>query len=147
AQSHLIAGTLDAWSVAPQAFTAAGRLDSPMWTARTLPLELPEYLRVVNDYVDPPLFTETVLPRPEDGPPYLLLQMPVDAPAPYLSDRVDQSFLALRDHLQVAAGWDFLQRLDDMYHVPETQPLPGLSNLTWNKAGRAFDYDARSLLS
>lgn len=145
-QSHLIASTLDAWSVAPQAFTADGRLDSPAWSAVTLPHELPPYLLAINQTNDPPLFVESVHPPEPEGPPYLLLQMPVDAPAPYLSDRVDQSFLALRDHVIRAAGWDFLGTLDNMYEVLETRPLPGQPDQTWNKAGRAFDYYGRHVL-
>jgi TolB protein len=146
-QSHLIAGSLDAWSVAPQAFTADGRLDHPAWSPRTMSRNLSDHLQRVNETVDAPLFVEEVATVQGDGPPYLVLQLPVNAPAPYLNDRVDQSFLALRDHVINAAGWDFLGELDNMFAVLDTPPLPEQSNQTWNKAGRAFDYYARHVLS
>ncbi|NIV33539.1 MAG: hypothetical protein GWN58_30055, partial [Anaerolineae bacterium] len=59
-QSHLIAGSLDAWSVAPQAFTTNGRLSDAHWSARTLPQPLPQRLQTINQTVDEPFFVETV---------------------------------------------------------------------------------------
>lgn len=144
AQSHLIASTLDAWSVAPQAFTADGRLDDPDWSAVTLPIELPPHLQAINDHSDAPFFVENV--NPENGLA-LLLQLPVNAPAPYLSDHVDQSFLQLRERVNLAVGWDFLGELDHMYEPIDTRPLPGQSDETWNKAGRALDFYSRHVLS
>ena len=87
-----------------------------------------------------PLFPEPVAAPAAEAPPYLLHELPVNAPAPYLSDRVDQSFIALRERVMVDAGWDFLGELDQMYEAIDAQALPGQSNRTWNKAGRAFDY-------
>jgi TolB protein len=139
-QSHLIASSLDAWSVAPQAFTTGGRLDDPNWSARTLPLPLPEHLETINQAVDDPFFVETVFPPREEGAPYLLQEVSINAPAPYLNDRVDQSFLTLRRQVQEEAGWDFLGEVDNLFEPLEAGPSPGQSARTWNKAGRAFDY-------
>jgi hypothetical protein len=85
---------------------------------------------------------ETVFSPQEEGAPYLLQELAVNAPAPYLSDRVDQSFTALRRRVEALAGWDFLGQLENLYTPMELQPLPGQSPFTWNKAGRAFDYDS-----
>lgn len=146
-QNHLIASTLDAWSVAPQAFTANGRLDSPTWSALTLPRTLPNHIQAMNQQADQPLFIENLAPDPAGGPPYQLFQLPINAPAPYLSDRVDQSFLALRDQVILQSGWDFLGEVDNMYAPLASLPLPGLSAQSWNKAGRAFDFYARHALA
>jgi TolB protein len=68
-----------------------------------------------------------------------LWEVPVNAPAPYLSDKVDQSFLALRRRVIDEAGWDLLGQLDNMFTPLEAKPLPGQPIQSWNKAGRAFD--------
>lgn len=146
-QSHLIAGSLDAWSVAPQAFTASGRLDDANWSVRTLPDPLPERLVEMNETPQEPFFVETVFPPQEEGAPYFLQELAVNAPAPYLSDRVDQSFTALRRLVEEQAGWDFLGELDNLYEPLQSQPLPGQSPYSWNKAGRAFDYHADHTLA
>jgi TolB protein len=139
-QYHLIASSLDAWSVAPQSFTTAARLDQPSWSAHTLPRPLPEALQAISQSPSPLLFQEAVAPAAAEGPPYLLRELPVNAPAPYLSDRVDDYFLALRERVQLEAGWDFLGEVDQLYEAIDARSLPGQSNQTWNKAGRAFDY-------
>lgn len=146
-QTHLIASSLDAWSVAPQAFTVNGRLDDANWSVRTLPVELPERLAVMNQTPAEPFFVETVFPPQEEGAPYFLQEVAVNAPSPYLSDRVDQSFVALRRLVQQTAGWDFLGQLDNLYEPLEALPLPGQSAFTWNKAGRAFDYQSEQALA
>lgn len=146
-QHHLIASSLDAWSVAPQAFTTGAQLDDPHWSARTLPLEMPEHLQGLNDTSQPPLFVEDVADPQTEGAPYLLRELPVNAPAPYLSDRVDQSFLALRQRVIEETGWDFLGQVDQMYDRIDARPPPGQSARNWNKAGRAFDYFANYALA
>ena len=144
---HLIATSLDAWSVAPQAFTTDARLDDPHWSARTLARELPEHLAQLNNGPESPLFVENVAQPQPEGPPYLLRELPVNAPAPYLNDRVDQSFRALRQRVIEEAGWDFLGQVDQMYERMDAQPPPGQSDRNWNKAGRAFDYYAAYALA
>lgn len=139
-QSHLIASSLDAWSVAPQAFTANGRLDDVHWSALTLPQPLPQRLEAVSQTVDEPFFVETVYAPQPEGAPYFLQELAVNAPAPYLNDRVDQSFVTLRKRVIEKAGWDFLGEVDNLFEPLEARPLPGQNARSWNKAGRAFDY-------
>lgn len=146
-QTHLIASSLDAWSVAPQAFTVNGRLDDASWSVRTLPATLPRRLDEMNQAPVEPFFVETVFPPQEEGAPYFLQELAVNAPSPYLSDRVDQSFNALRRLVEQRAGWDFLGQLDNLYEPMQAQPLPGQSALSWNKAGRAFDYESDHALA
>ena len=146
-QNHLIASSLDAWSVAPQAFTTNEWLDDPNWSARTLSRELPDHLQALNEAPQAPLFVESVDDPQAEGAPYLLRELPVNAPAPYLNDHVDQSFLALRQRVVEEAGWDFLGQLDQMYERIDAKPPPGQSARNWNKAGRAFDYFANYALA
>lgn len=160
-RTFLLAGSPNAWGVAPQAFASNGRLSSPSWSAVTLPLEL------IDDWSgadvagnETPLFVEALapLPTPETAvsaltptpipvPAVQLFQVPVNAPSPYLSDRVDQSFLALRQRVLTTAGWDALGQLDNMFAALDSQPLPGQPVQSWNKAGRAFDLPYREALA
>ncbi len=148
AQNYLMAGSPTGWGVSPQAFVADGRLDDPAWTANPLtPAQTDNIARFDSQYPDKPLFTEALAPPEKTGPPIMLFEMPVSAPAPYLSDRVDQSFLALRQRTLGEAGWDFLSKLDNMFETINAKSAPGQSNQTWNKAGRAIDIAYRDALS
>ena len=147
-QSFLMAGSPVGWSAAPQAFVADGRLDDPTWTANPMtPAQAENAARLDSQYPDKPLFTEALAPPERTGPRVKLFEIPVNAPSPYLSDRVDQSFLALRQRLAADGGWDFLAQLDNMFEAIEEKSAPGQSNQTWNKAGRAIDLAYRDVLS
>jgi TolB protein len=140
-RSFLIAGSPDAWGIAPQTFAADGRIEAPHWSAVTLPPDIAQNLRNIDrdDMSDEPLFREALASAQADGAPVELFELPINAPSPYLNDRVDQSFLALRQRVQIEAGWDFLGQLDQLFVDISNRPLPGLPREDWNQAGRAFD--------
>lgn len=146
-RSYLIAGSAEAWGITPQVYTAVGPLADPSWAAVTLSPALSESLENMDGLVaEKPLYIEA-LARPERGrPPVMLFEMSVNAPSPYLSDQVDQSFTALRERVIEEAGWDFLGLLNGMYEPLETRPQPGQTAESWNKAGRAFDFYYREAL-
>ena len=144
-RTYLIAGNTTAWNIAPQAFAGEGFIEDPVWSPYRLPAELAA--RLPDEAPLAPLYTEIVDPPAAAGPPYLLQSLPVRAPAPYLSDRVDDSFAALRTRAQQETGLDFLAQLDNMFEPLDRQPLPGQSPRTWNKAGRAFDLSYRPVLA
>lgn len=84
----------------------------------------------------PPLYTEIV---ERETPPYDLKYLPgVDAPNARLSDRVDDSFNALRERVRSETGYDFLGALSDAWR-PITARNDGASYRSWHKAGRAID--------
>jgi TolB protein len=156
----LLAASRDVWGVAPQTFVSEGRLADPTWTAVSLPPDLIANLRPIDSpRADVPLFVEALAQAnaaaedeegTEDDPdaaPYQLFELPVSAPSPYLNDRVDQSFLALRQRVQAEAGWDFLGQLDHMFHPLTQKPLPGQPSQSWNQAGRAFDITYQEALA
>ncbi len=61
----------------------------------------------------------------------------VEAPSPFLHDRVDESFVALKTKLAELTGWDLLSSLENAF-VPLTSPLfPDMEN-DWLYTGRAF---------
>jgi TolB protein len=74
-----------------------------------------------------------------DGPPYAFKHLPgVEAPNARLSDRVDDSFNALRQRVIQETGYDFLGVLSDAWR-PIDDDTDGASYRSWHKAGRAFD--------
>jgi len=147
-RDYLFAASADAWGVNPQVFAADGRLGRPSWSAVTLSPAVQETMRPIDPVRVPrPLYIEAVSQPEPDKPPVALWDVPVNAPLPYLSDRVDQSFLALRERVMDEAGWDFLGRVDRLYEALDEKPLPDQTNESWNKTGRAFDFYYREVLS
>lgn len=141
-ESFLVAGSFGGIGVVTQAYAHNGLLDDPDWSPIVLAqhFEPRGYLREVAQAQDAPLYVEAVTETPNNTPPYLMYELPVNAPSPFLSERVDQSFLALRERLVVEAGWDFLGQVDNMFEPITAAALPGMTDRTWNKAGRAFDF-------
>jgi TolB protein len=146
-RSFLLSGSVEAWSVVPQMFVSDGRIDDPSWTAVRLTPEMSNRLHNIDRLAANEQLYVEALAEPQDGqPPALLFPVDVNAPSPYLSDAVDQSFAALRQRVIAEAGWDFLGRLDGMFEAVDARPLPGQSAESWNKAGRAFDFYFREAL-
>lgn len=147
-QNYLVAGSPSGWGVAPQALALNGRLEDPAWTSNPLtPAQIDNISSLDEQYPDKPLFTEALKRPAGKGPPVMLFEMPVSAPSPYLSDRVDQSFLALRQRMVEEVGWDYLGQLDHMFEALAERHIPGTDRRTWNKAGRAFDLPYQEALT
>lgn len=145
---YLVASKPDAWGVAPQTFAGQGALSHPSWSGINLSRELVHDLSSIDPVEDTnPLFVEAIATPEADQPPAMLFELPVSAPSAYLSDEVDQSFLALQERVKQEAGWDLLGRLDGMFEPISSRPLPGLDAESWNKAGRAFDLYYREAMA
>jgi TolB protein len=117
----------------------------PAWTATPLPQAL------VNAGGLPapgntPLYIEQEDARDTD-PPFRLNPIPgVTVEDALLSDRVNDSFNALREAALENAGWDFLGRLDDAFWRIERPPQPGEEARSWLKTGRAFGITRSGIL-
>ncbi len=144
-QSYLV-GSSAVWGVAPQAFAAEGIFSDLSWSALAFTPELAERLPSA-EIEAAELFTEAVAVPIAGQPPVQLFELPVSAPMPVLSDKVDQSFEALRERVQTEAGWDYLGQLEAMFKELDTPPQPGSDGHSWNKAGRAFDLTYRDVLA
>lgn len=84
----------------------------------------------------PPLYVEEAS---RESAPYDLNYLPgVRAPNARLSDRVDDSFNALRQRVLAETGYDFLAVLSDAWR-PIGADDEGASFESWHKAGRAID--------
>lgn len=109
---------------------------SPVWTRQPLPAALvnagglPDQSRV--------LYNEQV--GRADAPPFYRLNTigDVDVEQARLSDRVNDSFTAMREKVLAQTGWDFLGRLDDAWWTLDYRPQPGEDFCNWHLTGRAF---------
>ncbi len=110
--------------------------DSPNWTSAPLPQAL------VNTGGLPAASSEALYVEQEQrlaiDPPYRLRAINVSTDQPSMSERVDDSFNALRQAVLEAAGWDVLGRLDDAFWSLDRPPSPNESPRSWLKTGRAF---------
>ncbi|MBL8117650.1 MAG: PD40 domain-containing protein [Anaerolineae bacterium] len=112
---------------------------SPVWTGRPLPANLVSS-GGLGSGVPQPLFIEQVASADRNGLFGLgtLLSIEVSRSKPYLSDKVNDSFNALREQALEMAGWDFLGRLDDAFWDLNHLPEPGEERRNWYMTGRAF---------
>lgn len=125
----------DASGFAPVIAVAPGSRD-PSWTLAPLPAAL------VNSgglppAITEPLYVENVTERPTD-PRFALNNIGVDVENAVLSDRVNDSFIALREAALEQIGYDFLGRLDAAFWPLDRPPEPGVERRNWHLAGRAF---------
>jgi TolB protein len=117
----------------------------PTWTSTPLPQAL------VNAGGLPAPITTPLYIEQEDGrntdPAYRLNPIPgVTVEDALLSDRVNDSFNALREAALEQGGWDFLGRLDDAFWRIERPPQPGEEVRSWLKTGRAFGITRSGIL-
>lgn len=140
-REFVAAAALGAWGAAPVAVPIDGQLGAMSWTLGKLPDTLQGTIAEAAAHVDAPLYSERLTQSSgNSNSPYTVVPVSeLRAPNPSLSDRVDESFNALRLRLIANAGWDFLQVLDNAYLDLNTPLSPGLPYENWNKAGRAFD--------
>jgi hypothetical protein len=83
-------------------------------------------------------------PTPAEGVPYELISLPgvsCEKGSSSLSDRVNDSFNALRRRVREEAGWDYLVELDSAWLPLSYTPPSGHSRRSWHLCGRAFALD------
>lgn len=137
--SLLLTGQSVSWEGAVEAFILPGLASAPDWTESPLPPPQGTLAFAATAPLPGP-FAEPVTAPDAQTNLYLLKNISgIVADSPILSDRVDGSFIALRDHANQAAGWDFLGRLDNVFWSLDRPLEPGQDSRNWHKAGRAFD--------
>jgi TolB protein len=119
---------------------------NPVWTIGTLPPAL------VNSgglplSGDDPLYVEQAQESNSD-PLYQLgsLVNISGVELAFLSDRVNDSFNALRIEANDVIGWDFLGQLSDALWDLNYRPPPGVPNRNWHRTGRAFSFNRNQIL-
>lgn len=140
-REFIAAAAVDAWSAAPVAVAIDGDIRAISWTLRPLVTTAQGSVAAAQGYVDPPLWQEQIREISDDPEvPYAFVEISgVQAPYPFLNDRVDEAFEALRLRVIVEAGWDFMGTLDNLTIPLNIPQAPGEALESWNRAGRAFD--------
>jgi TolB protein len=110
---------------------------APHWTSVPLPASLVNS-GGLGPAVVQPLYIEQVQSTGGDPPYDLNLLIDVDAPVAALSDRVNDSFNALRVQANEVIGFDFLGQLEDAFWPIDRLPQPGEPRRNWHMTGRAF---------
>ncbi len=129
------------WETSAHTFSLPSYARDLDLTSTTFPVSMQgEIAQAAGDPLKP-AFEEALVSEPQPGEdvPYRLVTLNVVAPSPYLSDRVDGSFTALRENVTRLSGWDFLGSLDGVLWDIDRNPEPGEESRNWHKAGRAFD--------
>ena len=137
--TQLVAGPFTNNGVSTLVIGVQQSASSPAWTGTPMPAAL------VNSGglglgVSQPLYVEQETLGP-DGLWRLQPLPDVAAPSAYLSNRVDDSFNALRRRISDDTGWDFLGKLEDAFWLLERPIQPGEERRNWLMTGRAFAVD------
>ena len=140
-RSQILTGTWGAFGAATDAVSLNYPAVDPDWTPTPLPGPF-----VASGGVPPsaeisaPLYEEQVAQK-ANGLYGMALLNNVTAPQPYLSDRINDSFEALRVRVLERVGYDFLGTLEDAFWPPDRPPEPGEPRKNWHYAGRAISFE------
>lgn len=139
--SLLLTGQPGAWDISPQAFALPSIARGTHWSPAVLPQPLPGTLAFAALAPITPAYNEGLSIAEGSDAPYSLMGLTgvIAESEPVLSDRVDGSFVALKDYVNRTAGWDFLGRLDQVWWGLNQLVEPGQQYRNWHKTGRAFD--------
>lgn len=140
--SYLVAADVSGWALAQKAYSADDGLSSPSWSPHPIPNDLAQQLADRMTQKDSPLYTELVLDTEVNPNTYQLVGLPgVNSgdSVEKLSDRVNDSFNALRQRVKEATGWDYLAVLGDSWRTMNHTPRPGQGRISWHVCGRAID--------
>ena len=140
-RSYLIASSLYGWGLSQEVYSAEAWIGDPVWGAVPLSPRAIARARAAEPENEPPLYTEFVQPSDSD-PPYRLVYLPdvdgADEPV-RLSERVDDSFKALRQRVLEETGRDYLGTLGEVWRPLDRALQPGRTARSWHVCGRAFD--------
>ncbi len=140
--SHLVAADTQGWSLTREAFTSADSIARPTWHARTLDPAFEAQLAQRSQMEETPLYTELLLTTDPNPTRYSLVNLPNvngSNTAHKLSDRVNDSFNAMRKRVLEETGWDYLSILGDSSRSMNHTPRPGQGRISWHVCGRAVD--------
>lgn len=142
--THLTVYPFGSAEAVPQIISVPPGADKPVWTGQPLPAAL------VNSGGLPSgteaLYIEQETRLANGIYPLGSLTNNVQAPNPNLSNRVNDSFNALRERVLEVSGTDFLSRLDDAFWPIDQPPQPGEEVRNWHKTGRAFSLNRNAAL-
>ncbi len=137
--THLVAAPFAQAGVATEIIPVFRGSSNPTWTGAPLPASLAS----VNNVGAAPapinlLYEEQVVEFESDPPFRLDTLVDVEAPNAVLSDRVNDSFNAMREQVNEHIGYDFFGELEDAFWRIDRPPQPGEERRNWHMTGRAF---------
>lgn len=142
--SHLIAASMTDWALFQEVYSVEGLLEDLAWTSTPLSPRIVARARDAEPIAEPPSYVEVAQPTPTEGAPYTFVALPgveEDGEQAYLSDRVNESFNALRQRIIAEAGWDYLGELGSSLLPITHTPPSGHSRRSWHICGRAVALD------
>ncbi|MDY0019851.1 MAG: DPP IV N-terminal domain-containing protein, partial [Anaerolineae bacterium] len=138
--SYLIAASSKGWALAQEGYTTTDWMEDPDWSERTLPEAFADQLEARMQEKEPALYTELLLETNNASGLYKLVTVPgVNGGGEQLSDKVNDSFNALKQRVQRETGWDYLAILGDSSRNMNYTPRPGQGRISWHVCGRAVD--------
>lgn len=142
-RSHLIAASMAGWALFHEVYSTDGSLDDLAWTRLALSPRVVARAQAAEPAEPPPFYVELVQPTPASGPPYRLVPLPNAGgdEGEFLSDRVNESFNALRQRVIEETGWDYLANLSSSWLPMTYTPPSGHSRMSWHVCGRAIGLD------
>jgi TolB protein len=147
--SYLIAANTTGWALAQEGYSTTDWMNKPDWTDAPLSQELEARLKQRMTEEEPPIYTELLLSI-DSTTQYQLVNLPDvnrSNSAEKLSDRVNDSYNALRAEVQAKTGWDYMAILGDSWRTMNHTPRPGQGRISWHVCGRAVDINQGYLSS
>lgn len=138
--SYLIAADTTGWGLAQEGYSTIDWMNTPSWTLTPLNPDLEARLAKRMGEGEPKLYTELLLSaNPEK---YQLVGLPNvnrGDNIQKLSDKVNDSYNALRKTVYEQTGWDYMSILGDSSRSMNHTPRPGQGRISWHVCGRAID--------
>jgi TolB protein len=144
--SYLIAANTKGWALAQEGYSSTDQISDVDWSMHDLPAQIEQRLRNQPQELDPPLYTELLLSDTTGA--YELVNLPDvnnSNSAEKLSDKVNDSYNALRSAITDATQWDYLSILGDSWRPMNHTPRPGQGRISWHVCGRAVDFNQEFL--
>jgi len=140
-RTQIMTGTIGSFGAATDAIALEHRATDPHWARANLPRSLVESGGIpAGSEITTPLYVENE--RLQATGRYGMAPLNnVQAPQAFLSDRVNDSFEAMRIRVLEKAGYDFLGSLEDAFWPQGRLPEPGEPRRNWHYTGRAIAID------
>jgi TolB protein len=148
--SYLIAADTRGWALTREGYSSVDAIARPTWYGGALSPAFEAQLEQRALEEETPLYTELLLTTDPNPRLYSLVNLPDvnrSNTAHKLSDRVNDSFNALRKRVLAETGWDYLSILGDSSRAMNHTPRPGQGRISWHVCGRAIDINQGFLQS